>query len=202
MLDYYGENPFSRVPNTSQKTVEAIKNNLGQYLNIPSAVPYIVKKTALTASNNESTRKKSSAGPKPNMPVIKKMKVIKEVKEVKEIKRPSMPATQKNRTVLQSKAIELSKSLLQTDSNLKKYEEREQKRREEFAARIKERRMNSKLLPPLDKSLDKMNAQYTAYPKSRIHIKSIDFLKSRRIGKSQKKNDGIRMNVKDTRFES
>ena len=64
LLDYYSENPISRIPKTNFKTIEGLKAYIAQYLNIPTLVPYAYKKASNQPSNAAGGKEKVSNSPK------------------------------------------------------------------------------------------------------------------------------------------
>ena len=173
MLDYYDENPISRIPKTTFKCIEGLKAHLAQYLRIPSVVPYVYQKSAFSsaASGNKKIEEANKSGKmSSNQP-----------------KREYPSQLQKPRMGAKATTVELTKSFVQDNHpslTVQKICENTKKRAESIV-KVKEHKLNAGFLPPIGKSQERVNKGNNF--RSKMTVKPIDFHKSRRVWNGQKK---------------
>ena len=148
-------------------------------MNIPSSIPYIVKKTAIHCSTALPEYKRNSAIPTHPNVVSKK---------INENTNESFAPINRSVLIKPNDTMDMSKSFIQ--NNKRMYEETKIE-----VPPLKSRERKDKFLPPINKNVKQTGNQI----KTKVHVKSVDIKRSRRI---QKKSEGIKLGQKNLRRKS
>eukprot|EP01022_Parablepharisma_sp_SALTPOND_P032162 TRINITY_DN830_c0_g1_i1.p3 TRINITY_DN830_c0_g1~~TRINITY_DN830_c0_g1_i1.p3 ORF type:complete len:369 (+),score=53.67 TRINITY_DN830_c0_g1_i1:8381-9487(+) len=203
LLDYYDENPVSRIPNSSYKTIEGVKGDIAQHLNIHITIPYRTKRPTLYGPTATSEGKKKQTAPK----TTKESEVT--LKKIKELKKEYSSSPSKKKPVVREKSADAAgepqKALNRGTALLRsqKMVEREDKKKEELCKR-KEHKLNNAFFPPIEKTPEviKKPKQGLRQIKVKIGVKAADVKKAGKVAKSVKRVEGAKGGVKKLKHKS
>ncbi len=170
MLDFYDENPVSRIPNTNYKSLEGIKSDIAQHLNLHITIPYKTKRPTLYCPTATSESKKkvpsATAAKSSSKESDTTLKKIKETK--KESSSYAATAAAGSRTAPTPAANNKRKSAAPpreksadaagepqhralTRGNALLKSQKLEPKKEELVVRRKEHKLNNAFLPPIEK---------------------------------------------------
>ena len=196
----YDENPVSRIPNSNYKTLEGLKAELAQQLNIHITIPYKARRPTLHLSTATSEGKKKPPVTKTSSenPVV-----LKKIKEsAKESKKEYLapPPMAKKKLTKREKSADYTRESQQVASRgsilpkSQKVRERadEEEDKEEAASKAEERRINkAACLPPIEKRTETVRKAKQSIRRVKVKIigKQADLKKLGKTANTFKKGD-------------
>jgi len=215
LLDQFDENPVSRLPNSNFKSIEGIKNELAQHLNIHVTIPYKIKRTTIycPTATSEGKKKSIAGNPLPNTTKQQSKEIeastLKKIKEVRKEyvstatskRKPLIPREKSTDIPALTENDEEEKHKITTQTNgllkSKKTAIIEERRKEESPKpKRKEHKLNSVIFPAIEgmntaikqipENIQKKPRQAIRHIKVRIASKSSEIKKGTKPGKNHK----------------